>query len=195
MFHFSVLVQAYLLTIRIRNTSIANSNGINGGGVLSVLCASDSVIVLDTIQVVNISISQTTNGAIAVHGSLHSFSIDGTLLRNISTGNNGGAVFVNISQFSDPGDSYIRNIDILFCSAAYGGGIYIAQSGIVLYNINFTNNIATQIGSDIYENKTAANTFYSSLQLCCSDSEGITFVLSDDTDKSSLMPGCIAPSC
>jgi hypothetical protein len=128
---------------------------------------------------------------------MRSFSIDGTLLRNISTGENGGAVFVNVTQFSSTGNSYIRNVRIEFCSAVYGGGIYIAQTGLVFNNINFTNNTAINIGSDIYENKTSTTSFYTSastVQLCCSDSEGLTFGLSDNTDKSSMMPACVPAS-
>jgi hypothetical protein len=125
------------------------------------------------------------------------FSIDGAYFGNVSVGNNGGALFLNVSQIAVSANSYIQNSRIEFCSAAYGGGIYIARAGVLLFNVNFTNNVALQTGSDIFENKTQSDTFYSSsltLQFCCSDSTGVTFALADNTDKSDMMPECIPPS-
>jgi hypothetical protein len=65
--------------------------------------------------------------------------------------------------------------------------------GILLYNVSFTANTASQTGSDVYENVTSSQSFYtaSTLQLCCSSSTGVSIALSDGTDKSSLLPECV----
>jgi hypothetical protein len=82
------------------------------------------------------------------------------------------------------------------CSAQYGGAIYVALLGTLLYNDNFTSNSASQAGIDIYENRTSIQSFYtaSTFQFCCSSSTGILFALNDGTDKSNLLSTCVPPS-
>jgi hypothetical protein len=66
-----------------------------------------------------------------------------------------------------------------------------------MYNVNFTNNTATEAGIDMFENKTEEQSFYSdsTLQACCSDSKGdYLFALWNSIDKSDLLPICIPPA-
>jgi hypothetical protein len=168
-----VFNQAYNLTVR--NTLIADSNSagtVNGRGVMSLVCGSGSEVVLESITVAN------------VYGG------------SVGTGNGGGAIFINVSSFTDSLNSIIQNSLVEFCGAVYGGGLYIAKAGVHIYNVNFSNNTATTTGVDMYENQTVDNSFYdsSTLEICCSDSEGdILFGLRNDGNKSDLLPICIPP--
>jgi hypothetical protein len=192
-----VFDQAYNLTVR--NTLIADSNSaetVNGRGVMSLTCGSGSRVVLESISVTNVSLSSTTNGSISLHGTVGLLSVDNAYFSNIGTGNCGGAMFINVSSFTDSSDSVIQNTLVEFCGAVYGGGLYIAKAGVRIYNVNFSNNTATTAGVDMYENQTVDNSFYDSskLEACCSLSEGeYLFALRDDGNKSDLLPICIPP--
>jgi hypothetical protein len=169
---------------------------VNGGGVISVLVVNGSVIQMTLITIQNISMSSTANGAVSINGNVGWLVIDYGTFNDIGTGNSGGGIYVNISEYTGSSNSAIQNCVFSFCKAAYGGALYIGSSGIFLYNNNFSNNTATTTGSDIFENKTFSQSFYNTLtiQLCCTISEGITFALGDNTNKSDLLPLCIPPS-
>jgi hypothetical protein len=169
---------------------------VNGLGVITIATVNSSVIQVTSTTISNISISSTTNGAFSINGNVSSLAIDGVVFDTVGTGNNGGAVYLNILEYTDSTNSLIQNSIFVSCSAVYGGGLYINGPEILLYNDNFSNNTASQAGNDIFENKTSSGTYYNSLtvQFCCSDSEGVTISLSDNTDLSGLLPPCIPPS-
>jgi hypothetical protein len=161
---------------------------------ISILCGVGSQIQFELITVVNVSLSSTTNGCLSFHGAVTSLLINSANISNVGTGNNGGAFFVNLSQITDSSNSFIQNTLIDSCRAAYGGGLYVTQAGIRLYSVNFSNNTAVVIGTDIFENKTMSQSFYnfSTLEACCSQSEGaFLFALLDNGDKSSLLGLCV----
>jgi hypothetical protein len=158
--------------------------------------ASGSEIQLITLTVQNISINSTTNGAIGVSGVVSLLNIDGGLFDTIGTGNSGGAIYLNASQFVDLTNSIVQNSIFQFCSAANGGALFIQNAGIPLYNCNFSDNTASSVGSDLYENKTSSQSFYNTtnIQLCCSMSTGTIFALNDGSNLDALIEPCISPS-
>jgi hypothetical protein len=160
------------------------------------MCGVGSQIQFELITVVNVSLSSTTNGSLSFHGAVTSLSINKANISNVGTGNNGGAIYVNLSQITDSLNSFIKNALIDSCRAAYGGGLYIARAGIRLYNVNFSNNTAVVIGTDLFENKTMSQSFYnfSTIIFCYSQSEGgYLFALLDNGDKSNLLTSYVMP--
>jgi hypothetical protein len=147
---------------------------------------------LNGVSVNNIKISEYTNGAIALSGIVTLFSINNSSFTSVGTGNNGGAIYLNVSTFIDNGNSWIRNSNIGTCSCSNGGAIYIEGSGISIYNVNFTENTASGSGNDIFFNSTSSQTFYSSttFELCCSYSNQTRFSLSDQSSLDNLLPHC-----
>jgi hypothetical protein len=188
--------KAYQLALT--NISIINSNSetaLNARGVISISSIIGCVIQIDGFTLENISINSTTYGAVSFYGTVTSLGIINSLFKNVGTGDAGGGIYFNITQYADPSNSYIRNCVFTSCSALFGGGFYVAAAGLFLYNINFTNNTA-QSGSDIFENRTSIQSFYNSstAQLCCSESEGNRFGLNDGSDKGELLDNCVPPS-
>jgi hypothetical protein len=140
----------------------------------------------------NIKISEYTSGAISLSGVVTLFSINNSSFTSVGTGNNGGAIYLNVSAFIDNGNSWIRNSNIGTCSSYNGGGIYIESSGISIYNVNFTENVASGLGNDIFFNSSSSQTFYTSttFELCCSYSNETRFGLSDQSNLDNLLPHC-----
>jgi hypothetical protein len=169
---------------------------VNGRGVIWINGAAGAIIQLYSISVSYISLNFVTNGSISITGTLSSLVIDGGVFSNIGVGTYGGAIYLNVVEFVDSFNSVIQSVSYSFCGAVYGGGLYIAGAGILLYDNNFTNNSVSETGVDIYENKTSSLSFYSAstVQLCCSDSEGVLFALADGSNLNGLLPECIPPS-
>jgi hypothetical protein len=139
-----------------------------------------------------IKLGPNANGAVSVSGNVTSFSMVGCLFTSIKTGNKGGALYLNVVDFSDNEDAVIENCVFGSCEAVDGGAIYLASSGISLYDVNFTGNIASGSGNDIFFASTSLQTFYTttSLELCCSFSEIPRFSLSDGSNLDELLPHC-----
>lgn len=165
----------------------------NGRGVISVLAANGSVISFNRLFVSNIRVSQNTNGAVSVSGTVTSLSFVYCQFVSIVAGNYGGGVYLNVETFVNGEDSVIQNSVFVSCSAERGGGIYIGRSGIVIFDTNFSGNTASLSGNDIYFNSSSEQTFYhsSTFELCCSSTSGVRFSLSDDTDLDNLLPNCV----
>jgi hypothetical protein len=165
---------------------------VNGRGLISLLSANGGVIALNGVVVDGIKISSTANGAISLSGTVGVFWIDNSSFMSISSGNSGGALYLNVTSFENDEDSVIENSNFGICSATNGGAIYIALSPIYFFNINFTGNTAVNSGNDIFFNATSSQTFYTSstFQFCCSYSDGTLFALSDGSNLDNLLPSC-----
>jgi hypothetical protein len=133
-----------------------------------------------------------TSGVISVNGGVKLFLVDGGRFDFIGTGNSSGAIFLNISQYMYSSSSKLKDCSFVYCNAVCGGALYIAKKGILLQNVNFSGNSASKLGSDIFENCSSSESFYSPLtvQNCCSNSVGVVFALADDSTKDYLLPDC-----
>jgi hypothetical protein len=143
---------------------------VNGLGIISFVGTSGSAVVLSRVTVSGVRILATTNGAISVGGTLGYLSISGCTFSSIGSGLNGGALFLNVTEFENEDNTFIEDSNFGSCSAVNGGAIHIALGPIRLFDVNFTANVATTAGNDIYYNSTASQTFYTSttFSLCCS---------------------------
>jgi hypothetical protein len=155
---------------------------VNNRGMISVLPLNGSIIWLNGVIMNGIKIGPDTDGAISVTGNVTSFSIIGCLFTSIQTGNKGGVLYLNVTEFYNNEDTVIESSVFWWCKAVDGGAIYLASSGIIIYDVNFTGNTASSgSGDDVFFVSTSSQTFYTttSLELCCSFSESPRFSLSD----------------
>jgi hypothetical protein len=190
--------KAYKLTLA--NVNITNSNQtttLNRKGMISISSISGSTISLTEVTIDSVKLdSSVTNGSISITGSAEWLMVDTCSFINCRTGQNGGGIYLNVSSWGNTGNTVIQNTTFIGCAAVYGGAICINGIGVKLFLCHFEANNKTTSGSDIYENKNAAATFYSTstVELCCSDSDPPLFSLNDGNDLDYLLPSCGAPS-
>jgi hypothetical protein len=166
------------------------------GGLIAILGSGSAVVSFENVTIWNIKIASTANGAISISGVLKLLYINDSKFDLIRTGDNGGAIYLSVSNLLNKVDSIINNSVFTSCSANKGGAIYIDSSGIKLRNLQYFLNDGDD-GSDIYENSDISNSYYKSESdiESCSFSSGTRFSLSDGENRNDLLPDCVDADC
>jgi hypothetical protein len=129
-------------------------------------------------------------GAVNLNGSINTLVVNRSLFVGVSSGRFGGAMYINLNDVVNP-ESIISDDQFKNCEATSGGSIYINNKGIKLNVIQFLENYGEEYGSDIFYGK--SDNFYdeSTVVDVCSTSDKPRFLLSDSSNKDSLISDCM----
>ena len=148
--------------------TITNSTFENTKSKYSTAIYSDCVLIVNNSKFHNLS-ADLTGGAIASKGSGSTrLQLDNCEFINITSQNNGGAIFADIASYSNPIREYkgrviITNTNFINCSSEFGGALLQLGGQLIINNTTFTNNSADMLGGAIYTsytNATINNTFF-----------------------------------
>lgn len=148
------LNKGFVTSIEDSSITVTNTVFTDSTSKYSTAIFADSALTVQNCKFINLE-SELTAGAIALRDVKKSYTITNSIFNNVTSGRNGGAIFVDIDAASkNNGYGTIKSSNFTDCRAGFGGAVLQLGGQLTIDGCNFIDNRAVYDGGAVYTSYT-----------------------------------------